>query len=725
MRGLVSTMVCMALCFASTSLCAEDAASAAQAIVDKMPAQSGQDSDKYAAELVKLGPEGIGAVCSMLVPPGKGDDTKARYALSSLTWYVLKPGTAEAEARAFSGAVSRALNTATNKEVQAFLIRRLQLGGRDECVPALADYLADDRLCEPAAQALTAIGTPTAAAALIEALPAAEGKRLVTMIKALGELRAVKAGEQIVKHAGSQDADTRLVALYALGNIGPKGHSSAAAVLEKAARSKSPCERSKATTYYLLFARRAAEEGDKKQCAGICRDLIKTRAKEQNARSAALSTLVSALGEQALPDLLAAADDESRQLRFAVLALAETIPGKKATAAWARQVRAADAGKKVEIIAMLGRRGDKSAAPVLVEAIRDKEQAVRLAAIGACADLGGTETVGDLLTALKTCEGGQEIAAIKNTLIRIADGGALKSVAGALTDVPPVPRVALIQVLALRHAKAHKRAVFAQVEDADAAVRAAAIEALGVLADQNDMPLLVELFVGSADAGQKASIMKTLLAVGKLIEDPERRALALLKAIAGASQQDHVAILGALPQLGGREALAAVVGGTKNRDAAIRDAAVRALSDWPHIDAAAEMVEVMRGSKNLSHQVLATRGLVRLVSGSDMAADKKAAVYDGAMHAAGRPDEKRLILSGLSDVRTMESLEVVAQYLDDAAIRAEAARAVVRIACPDGKQHKGMATPEVKPVLTKTLEATQDAGLRKRIEAQLAKIPGS
>ena len=100
-------------------------------ILAKMPAEDATEGAKLTAELVELGPTGIGQICKMLVPPGTGDDTKARYALSGLTMYVCRPG-AETERKMYAKTFTKALESAADKEVKAFLVRQLQLVGKEE-----------------------------------------------------------------------------------------------------------------------------------------------------------------------------------------------------------------------------------------------------------------------------------------------------------------------------------------------------------------------------------------------------------------------------------------------------------------------------------------------------------------------------------------------------------------------------------------------------------------
>ena len=102
-------------------------------ILAELPAKDATEGAKLTAELVELGPAAISRICEMLVPPGTGDDTRARYALSGLTMHVCRPG-AEAERKMYARTLIKALVSAEDKEVKAFLVRQLQLVAKQESV---------------------------------------------------------------------------------------------------------------------------------------------------------------------------------------------------------------------------------------------------------------------------------------------------------------------------------------------------------------------------------------------------------------------------------------------------------------------------------------------------------------------------------------------------------------------------------------------------------------
>ena len=701
-------------------------------LLNKMPAQSVAEGQRISAEIVRLGPAAIKEICKRLKPPGKGDDAKARFALNGLTYYVCRPG-AEAERKTFAGILIGSLEAATDREVKAFFIRQLQLAGKNEAVGPLSKHLTDEQLCEPATQALVRIRTPNAIKALAEALPAVKNANRATIIQALGTLRVKGSAKAIAKHADDENRETRLAALHALANIGDP---SAASILAKAAQAKSPYERSQATRLYLLLARRLAEAGEKEECARICRDLTRTRTdpRESNVPCTALRMLVQALGRDALGDLLTAADSQSTQVRHAALKLGQAIPGEEVTHEWVAKAKQASPRIRADILAMLGRRGDRAALSAVLEALKDKEKPVRLAAIPSAVRLGGNDAAAPLLAAFKTDQR-DEIRALKAAVMRLGGETVMPVVAAALPKVSVRSRVALLEVLAARRAKAQVKAAFAATGDKDSSVRVAALKALGDLADEKHLPKLIELLLNAKPGREQSAAQKTVVVVSEEIEDPERRAEPVLSAMAKTTGNQRGVLLKAAARIGGKKALETVLADMSSVDAKTQDAAVRALADWRDESAAADLLVIACGSKNPLHQVLALRGYVRVVGDAVKLSDaQKVRMLKDALAASKRAAEKKSVLARLADVRTIESLKLAAPCLDYDALKREAAAAVIKIACPKPEprrrrsrkkkpEDKGLVGKEVVAALKKAIPLCTDAKARERAQEHLDTIP--
>jgi HEAT repeat protein len=240
------------------------------------------------AEIHKGRRDSIIGVIDMLVEPGEGDDVKAHYALHCLALAVCSMN--ERQRRAFSETLASQIGGDRPKGVQKYLIRELQVCGRREVVEALGKVLADEELCEPAAQALVALGDG-AGEQLRNALPKAKAKCRLTIVQNLGVVRDGESVGQLRQALRDEDAEVRIAAAWALANIGDAG--SVDAVL-KAADSDG-WERIQAHKSCLLLAENLLASGKKNEAARIYRQLRDTRtdSSEQYIRDAATEALTA------------------------------------------------------------------------------------------------------------------------------------------------------------------------------------------------------------------------------------------------------------------------------------------------------------------------------------------------------------------------------------------------------------------------------------------------
>jgi len=229
-------------------------------------------AEKVYHRILEGGRGHILAVVDTLLVPGAGDDCKARYLLHGLAVYVC--GSEAKEQRlVFTEALASQLGSDRPKEVQAFLVRQLQVAGGKEVADKLGTLLLDEALCEPAAQALLAI-TDGAVEQFRQVLPQARGKVRLTIIQALGVLADARSTDAFRAAASDQDRDIRLAAVWALASIGDAG---AVDVLLAAADARGTYERIKATKACLLLAEKLLAAGRKTGAARIYAHLHETR----------------------------------------------------------------------------------------------------------------------------------------------------------------------------------------------------------------------------------------------------------------------------------------------------------------------------------------------------------------------------------------------------------------------------------------------------------------
>lgn len=712
-------VICFSLSLGWTLVNVQAAKSEVQALVERFPAQNTQARQSLASQIIAMGSEGILEVCRLLVPPGTGDDTNARYALSAMATYVSLEGGEKARVL-YAKTLIKSLERQKDREVQAFLIRQLQRAGKNESVKALKRYLDDKKLCEPATQALLAIGTQEAEKVLLKALGKATGENRVTIIKALGELKSQKATKKILSFATDKNDELRQVARFALANIGDPLAEKAVSTISLEAPS---FERTRAPSVYLLYAQRLSESGHKMKAANICRNLIAkyTAPQEGNIPCTALSLLVDAVGANAFKDLIQAMGSPNRELRARALELADRIPGEEATAKWIELLEDTPPDVQAQIIAMLGRRGDVTAVPVLREKLRSHRKAIKLASISAAARLGGEEVFSDILSLLRTDQL-DEIMAIKQALLGYPSPLLVPESVKMLDKVPIPSRVALIEILSERHAKDHVDVLFEKSESQNEPVRRAALAGLANLAGPQDLPRLIGMLVETDRNQDIRLIQAAIIASANLIEDKEKRADLLLEALQSENEEKQSDLLRPLSRIGGQRALQAVIAKTKSESLQILTTAISVLSDWPDFEAAEELARIWRNTDSQKFLLVAVRGYVRLVHESDMAPEAKLERYKAVLGHVSYPAAKALVLGRLGAVRSLEAFRIAVSFLEHPELRSQAAAAVARLGFSGLAIDKEYSYPQLLSLFQKVARHVQDNRMRQNVDNRIGDL---
>ena len=295
-------------------------------LLDRIPAQDVDTAVEVVCKLIARGPETVRTLLDLVGPEfGMAGGVKPKYALHGMVHYASRPGAPD-ERKMIAEALAGELATGRSKELKAFICRQLQFCGRAEEIAALARLLGDERLCEPAAQAILAIGGEKAAAAFREALPSATGKRRVTILQAAGRAADKPSAPAARKAVGDADRTVRLVAYYALGNM-PDGD--AIDLMLAAAGKAEGFEHARAVAETLRLARRLGEAGDSAGAEKAARG-VQAAAKGKQAaheRAAALHDLAMTRGVKAAGEVAKAMGSDELWLRNAAARTAVKLAG--------------------------------------------------------------------------------------------------------------------------------------------------------------------------------------------------------------------------------------------------------------------------------------------------------------------------------------------------------------------------------------------------------------
>ena len=655
-----------------------------------------------------------------LVPDAAGDDIQkranAQKAIEVLAMNAARPG-AEAERAAASKALAAKLGAATPQLARVWLLRQLQLIGRAEAVPAVAALLddKDPLIRESARRALQWNPAPEAAATLRAALDkAADPAWRVAMINALAGRNDTGSVPAIIQALGDKDESVVAAAIAALGNLGGADAAKALA----AARTTVPAKlRAAATDAYLKCGDLLVKEGKKDEAAAVFQAVF-VPAEPEATRLAALRGLVAAIGEKAIPLVAEVLAGKEESMKAVALSFLQDIPGPGATAAMVGLLPklSPSPSSQAALLTQLGVRGDATAKAAVVEAAKNADAGVRAAALEALGCLGGAAEVP--LLGQAAAGSGPDADAARAALVQMRGPEAAQAMIAAAARGDPKVRAAVIAALSSRKAVEAAPVLATAAADADATVRSEALKALEAVGDEKTLPALIAVLTKAQATEDQQGAERAILSICSRTANKDACLRPVLAALGGAKMPARGTLLRALGRLGGTGAVGPVRAALNDPDAAVKDAAVRALADWPDATVAADLLAIAKTEAKQTLQVIALRGYLRLAGLPDRPAAEKVKMCQEALAAAKRPDEKRLVLGPLADLNTLEALKTAAPLMDEAGVKEEAASATVKIA----KKLGGRLPAEVKDAMEKALTITRNDRVKKDAQDVLKKV---
>jgi type 1 glutamine amidotransferase/HEAT repeat protein len=581
------------------------------------------------------------------------------------------------------------IRSTSNPAARLAACREIRLIGSERSVPVLSPLLQQAETTDSARYALEKIPGPAADAALLEALKTAQGDMKLGIIASLG---ARKTGAAIEELAGVLAGSEPAVALAAAAALGQVSGKEAVATLSKAYDEARGEIRSGIASSLLGCAEGFLSSGDRTSAGTIFEKLLgaepsplpavlrqaalrgKIRAAEKDAaRSLILDTLThgpQGMQEPAIGQVPAVFKDGDLG---PLLALLPRLP---------------EAGQ-VQLLAALAVFPGDAVRPAVLAAVKSPSTDVRIAAARTLATVGDAATV-PLLAEHAAASKGSEQAAARASLAALPGKDADEAVVFWLVASPSdAVKSELIRAAGERRIGASKSQLKALAGSGSPGNVLEAARALRAVGSEADIPDLLAILFGMEDEQTQEEMESTIGALAQKISDPYSRARDVVAWLAPApdSQVKPVAETGkrcllyrALGKIGDDSSLGLLRLALQDQDPQVRDAAIRALSDWPGPTPREEILAIAQRSTDLTHQVLALRGYIRMV-GLEKYRSPEAAVRSlkAALDLATRPDEKKLVLGVLPEFAGPESLALAESMLRVEEVREEAQAAVDKI----------------------------------------------
>jgi HEAT repeat protein len=578
------------------------------------------------------------------------------------------------------------LASSSTFEARRFACKQLGIIGSKSALPALAELLKSDETAGIACLALTTYPPGKADEILRAALPSAPAAARIQIINTLGDRQDANAVKLLTRLAADADSSIARAALASLGKIGDQAAWRAIEALPRDANAVLQPALTEAT---LRCAGALAAAGDRKAAMPIYEQLL-APSEAAYVRRAALDALLRLDKDQGQQRILQVLHGGDAALKPVAIANVRALPSKAASEVFAAELPNLPPQEQVWMIDSLAARADAAARTAIGNRLSAPDAVVRRAAISALGRIGDTWGVALLAPALDRSKDAEESRVVESALISLRGGSQTdQAIVAALEKSSGNARAVLISALARREGPAANVLLLAEAGQADPVAAKAALRALAKTGGEMEVAPLLTRLTSTRDAEVRSEAENAAAQAIARIDEPARRSELVREALRRTqSEESRIALLGLLPGCGDAAALAALKAAAVSADAAVRDAVVRALADWPNASAWDALADIYRQPAAESLRGLALRGLVRLAGEeNDHPGAKLIEHYRQLLAGAHSDAELRLILGALGGAAQPAALDLALPLLDNSGVRAEAEVAVKKIAEAIKAQH--------------------------------------
>jgi HEAT repeat protein len=558
---------------------------------------------------------------------------------------------------------------------QYICLQLRQIGTAAE-VPVLARLLSAPETTEMARMALQAIPGEEATEALCEGLTILGGPHLIGVIQAVAARKAKGAVSRLLVLSDAADPDVVAAALWGLGEI---AEDQAAAFLTARATEAGVPTPLELAVPLLRCAQHHETAGSGQAAQAIYRQLSQA-GQPRGVRRGALEGQLRMLDPQARQDMVldwfTGTDADCALLAAGHL---RSLPDAQLDQ-MLTHLAELPAGRQLAVIELAATRRGQMALPLVLSMVASENSAQKLAAVrclGVIGDVSAMTTLLDLLN-----EEPAVSAAAQHALLQLPREDTVAALLAALQQRPEI-RAPVIEILVELHCYDAIDPLIELASHNDATQYDAALGGLRRIADpdRTDIPRLVRLLLKTEPGRHRDEVEKTILLVTAKLPPEADRSQLVREALSEVPDSEVSTYLPLLGRLGGSISLAMIRSALEHADAGVREAAVRALCNWPDAEVAEQLLELAQESPERAFRRSALRAYVRVVTlPHDRPDAETLTLLQQAMALASEVDDQRLILNRTATVRTLDSAHWIASYLDDMQLREAACAAVVELA---------------------------------------------
>ena len=606
------------------------------------------------------------------------------------------------------------LNSDATLDSKQFICKKLALIGTKASVKTLGKMLLKQETSDMALMAIEQIDDPSVDKLLVRSVKKTSGNIQAGIINTIGRRKDTGAVKVLAKLVSSDDIQVQESALAALGKI---ANSKALGVLEKNVGKLSGRAQSVAYDSYLKCVDNIAQTNGS-EAFGIYEKIYNGDA-PSTARAAALNGMVLTADSDADKIIIEALKQDDSRIRSTAALLVMQLKDPDQLVAIADALGQFSSAGQVQLITALAATGQKAVVKQIQAVVISDDTFVSVTAIKALGVLGDESTVA-VLVEIAASSKGQKRQTARESLYRLKGPNVDQTILAAIASSEPTAKIELIKAVSSRTIISGADTLFQVAKDEDTKVSIEAIKALKVVAGFDSVKKVIDVLVTAKTAAVQKETQRTLVAL--ILKNPVKQGSStpIVAAINTATTSEaKILLVQALGKVGDDDSLEILYALLQSENEELVRAAVNALSGWHNSKPADELLDAAAKSEDQKVRALALRGLVKVVgSDQDRDVNEVADLYKKAVELAASDDEKKMIISGLSEVHSVAALRMTASFLKDPALKQEAQFASLKIASDVAAKNPQLT----KSVMNKIIAGTDNSAVKDNAKIILDKI---
>lgn len=570
----------------------------------------------------------------------------------------------------FAGPVTRDARIAVSKPLS-------WIAG-SESVKALSPFITDPEKSDPARFVLERIPGDEASAALIAALEKAPAEVMPGIISSLGHRRATAAVPELEKLLKKNPLPPVVVtAVEALGNI---GGSAASDILLNYLKSGDEKIRLLAADSLLRAANREIENRQHEAASAIASSLLKATLTPAE-KLAAWRVKILAAGDNYEGEIQAALKSRDDLARQAAIGVIPRLVSQDKIDSYLGFFSGLPDSLQVQIAAVLANYPVQTAREYLVNlAAKSPAPEVRTEAIVSLGKIGDSSTV-EFLAVKAATSRGNERASARESLVALRGKAVDRKILEMLSSTSEQTLRNELLLAACERNIRESREYFLKEAASPSADLSLVSRGLRAFGDISLAEELLNIAYKSEDEAFQEEMAGIMAAWAKQSARPDARSGYFRNLLGAEKQPERQALLiSIIGKIGERSSLPFLRNYLKSQDPKIREACVRALSDWPEVEARDDLKLLASSSSDLKEKVLAIRGLVRLTASEryrrpEAVVESLKEVYS----LSPRAEEKKLVLAAFPDFPCEPGLSFCQSLANDHEVGPEARTAAEKI----------------------------------------------